>query len=134
MGICLGLQESVGICRDLPVFVGICGGLWGSAGICLASRSKTFCNLVVGPSVCTCPTAISPGQNCLQDWSYPQAGRTAQLRTLGGRACVDQNKEYNRTPPGIGNDSQECVMTAGVGKDGWGWVMTVGEWGRTTKA
>ena len=69
MGICLGLQASVGICRDLPVFVGICGDLWGSEGICLASHSETLCNLVVGPGVFPRPTAISPGQNYLQDWT-----------------------------------------------------------------
>ena len=75
MGICLGLQAVVGICRDLPVFVGICGHLWGSgdpqgsAGICLASHSETLCNLVVGPGVFPRPTAISPGQNSLQDWT-----------------------------------------------------------------
>ena len=69
VGICLGLQASVGICRDLPVFVGICGDLWGSAGIRLASHSETLCNLVVGPGVFPRPTAISPGQNSLQDWT-----------------------------------------------------------------
>ena len=69
MGNGLGLEASVGICRDLPVFVGICGELWGSAGICLASHSETLCNLVVGPGVFPRPIAISPRQNSLQDWT-----------------------------------------------------------------
>ena len=66
MGICLGLQASVGICRDLPAFV---GDLQGSAGICLASHPETLCNPVVGPGVFPRPTAISPWQNSLRDWT-----------------------------------------------------------------
>ena len=69
MEICLGLQASVGICRDLSVFVAICGDLQGSAGIFLASHPETLCNLVVGPGIFPRPTAISPGQNSLQDWT-----------------------------------------------------------------
>ena len=69
MGIGLGLQASVGIRRDLPVFVGICGDLRGSAGICLATQSETLCNLVVGPGVFPRPTAIGPRQNSLQHWT-----------------------------------------------------------------
>ena len=63
------LSRPAGICGDLSGPAGICGGLWGSAGICLASHSETLCNLVVGPGVFLRPTAISPGQNSLQDWT-----------------------------------------------------------------
>ena len=58
-----------GICGDLSGPAGICRDLWGSAGICLASHSETLCNLVVGPGLFPRPTAISPGQNSLQDWT-----------------------------------------------------------------
>ena len=71
-GICGDLSGSVGTCRYLWGSVGpagICRDLQGSAGIYLASRSETFCNLVAGPHVCPRPTAISPGQNSLQDWT-----------------------------------------------------------------
>ena len=66
-GICGDLWGLVGTCRYLWGSVKICGHLRVSAGISLASRSETFCNLLVGPRVCPRPTAISPGQNSLQD-------------------------------------------------------------------
>ena len=66
------LSGPAGICGDLLGSAGICGHLghlWESVGICLASHSETLCNLVVGPGVFPRPTAISPGQNSLQDWT-----------------------------------------------------------------
>ena len=66
-GICGDLSGPAGICGHLWGSVGVCGDLWGSAGICLASLSETLCNLVVGPGIFPCPTAISPRQNSLQD-------------------------------------------------------------------
>jgi len=66
------LSGPAGIRGDLSGPAGICGHLghlWESAGICLASLSETLCNLVVGPGVFPRPTAISPGQNSLEDWT-----------------------------------------------------------------
>ena len=71
--------------------------LWGSAGIC-GDLSETLCNLVVGPGFFPRPTAISPGQNSLPSWSYPQDGRTAPLQTLleKGEAIEEVKGEVGR--------------------------------------
>ena len=83
VAICLGLQTSVGICQDMPVFLGV-------AGICLASHSETLCNLVWGPGSSPVLQPLAPGKILSRagrttirspSWSYPQDGRTP-LRTL----------------------------------------------------
>ena len=62
------LSGPAGICGDFAGPAGMCGDLQGSVGICLASHSEILCNPVV-PGVFPHPTAISPGQNSLMDWT-----------------------------------------------------------------
>ena len=90
MGICLGLQASVGICRDLLVFVGVCGGLWGSVWLHTLRHSAIWLwGLASSPGL----QPLAPGKILSRtgratirsrSCSYPQDGRTPPLRTLFG--------------------------------------------------
>ena len=90
MGICLGLQASVGIWRALQGSAGVCGGLRGSIWPHTLRHSET---LLWGPPGSPVLRPLAPGKilsrtgrttNRSPSWSYPQDGRTALLRTLEG--------------------------------------------------